>query len=63
MNFTLFQVLQIFDPGVRCVVQTEIEEDADKDEEEAKDPVEYLNRQLRRIRRGEAVERLKIRLR
>jgi hypothetical protein len=62
MGFRLFQMLQIFNPDVRHVVQTEIDEPCDEGEDdETEDAAEFLNRQLRRIRRGETVERLKIR--
>jgi len=61
MYFNLFQILQIFvQPGVRHVLAAEYDDDSDADVEG--DPEDF-NRQLRRIRRGETVERLKIRIR
>lgn len=61
MYFNLFQMLQVlFQPSVRHVVAVQLDEDQDEDAEG--DPEDF-HRQLRRIRRGETVERLKIRLR
>jgi len=61
MYFNLFQMLQIFvQPGVRHILTEEHDDHSDAD---AEGDLEDFNRQLRRIRRGETVERLKIRLR
>jgi hypothetical protein len=49
-------------PDVDYVLEQKYDEDADEDDEgDSSDPAENLNRQLRRIRRGEYVDRLILR--
>ena len=59
-----FLFLQTFHrPSLAHVVEVKREEDAeDEDEGEPDSPAAHLNRQLRRIRRGERVETLVLRL-
>jgi hypothetical protein len=56
------QTIHVFvDPGVRYVIAEKLEEPSEDDgEEDAADPAIHLERQLRRIRRGEEIERLTI---
>ncbi len=60
-----FQAVHIFvDPGVRYVIAEKLEEEAEDDgEDDLADPAKHLERQLRRIRRGEQIERLTVRIR
>ncbi len=59
-----FLFLQVFcRPSIANVVEVKQEEDADEDDEGDPGSVtKQLNRQLKRIRRGEPVERLVLRL-
>ncbi len=59
-----FLFLQVFyRPSVANVVEVKQEEDADEDDEgDPESLTKQLNRQLKRIRRGEPVERLVLRL-
>ena len=56
--------LHIFvDPGVRYVIAEKLDEHAEGDgENDPADPAKYFERQLRRIRRGEQLDRLTIRI-
>lgn len=56
------QTLHVFvDPGVRYVIAEQLRERTDEDgDEDLADPAKHLERQLRRIRRGEEVDRLTI---
>jgi hypothetical protein len=58
------QVLHVYvDPRVRYVIVQRLEEQAEDDgEDDCVDPGKHLERQLRRIRRGEEVDRLTIRM-
>jgi hypothetical protein len=58
------QFLQVFyRPSVAHVVEAKLDEDADEDESgEPETLAKQLHRQLRRIRRGERVDRLVLRL-
>ena len=58
------QAMHMFvDPAVRYVIAEKLEESSEDDgEDDSADPAIHLERQLRRIRRGERVERLKIRM-
>ncbi|MDX6456928.1 MAG: hypothetical protein QOE55_625 [Acidobacteriaceae bacterium] len=58
------QIIHVFvDPGVRYVVAEKLEESSkDDDEDDSADPAIHLERQLRRIRRGEQIERLTVRM-
>ena len=59
------QILHVYvDPRVRYVIVQRLEEQAEDDgEDDLADPGKHLERQLRRIRRGEQVDRLTIRMR
>jgi hypothetical protein len=59
-----FQYLQVFHrPSIAHLIQAKQDEDADEDDEGEPDtPARHLNRQLGRIRRGEKVEALVLRL-
>ena len=59
------QILHVYvDPRVRYVIVQRLEEEAeDEGEDDCADPGKHLERQLRRIRRGEEVDRLTIRMR
>jgi hypothetical protein len=61
---TAFQFMQAFHrPSMAYVIQAKQEEDADEDDQGGPDsPSRHLHRQLRRIRRGEPVDRLVLRL-
>jgi hypothetical protein len=61
---TALQFMQIFwQPEVEYVVEAKLEEDVDEDESGDPETLsKQLGRQLRRIRRGEPVERLVLRL-
>lgn len=61
---TILLFAQIFyRPSVAYVVEARQEADADEDDEgDPETPARLLNRQLRRIRRGEPVDRLVLRL-
>ena len=51
------------DPGVRYVIAERLDEQAEEGEEgDLMDPVKHLERQLRRIRRGEQLDPLTIRI-
>jgi hypothetical protein len=62
------QMLHLYvDPRVRYVIEQRLEEEAGGDGEEncaddCADPEKHFRRQLRRIRRGEPVDRLTIRM-
>lgn len=58
------QTLHIFvDPGVRYVIAEKLEEHAEEHgEDDPADPVKHFERQLSRIRRGEQLDRLTIRM-
>lgn len=58
------QTVHVFvDPGVRYVIAEKLEEATEDDgEDDSADPAIHLERQLRRIRRGEQIERLTIRM-
>jgi hypothetical protein len=59
------QILHVYvDPRVRYVIAQRLEEQAEDDgEDDCADPGKHLERQLRRIRRGEQLDRLTIRMR
>jgi hypothetical protein len=59
-----FQFMQIFHrPSTEYVLEAKQEEDADEDDNGDPDfPQKHLNRQLKKIRRGEHLERLEVRL-
>jgi hypothetical protein len=59
------QTVHIFvDPGVRFVISQTLEETSeDYNEEDSADTAIHFERQLRRIRRGDKVDRLTIRMR
>jgi hypothetical protein len=58
------QTVHVFvDPGVRYVIAEKLEEATEDDGgDDSADPAIHLERQLRRIRRGEQIERLTIRM-
>jgi hypothetical protein len=58
------QTVHVFvDPGVRYVISEKLEEPSEDDgKADPADPAIHLERQLRRIRRGEQIERLTIRM-
>jgi hypothetical protein len=58
------QTIHVFvDPGVRYVIAEKLEEPSEDDgKDDPADPEIHLERQLRRIRRGEQIERLTIRM-
>jgi hypothetical protein len=60
----MFQHLQVFfRPSMAYVLEAEQDESADEDESgEPESPLAAFHRQLRRIRRGEQVDRLVLRL-
>jgi hypothetical protein len=59
------QILHVYvDPRVRHVIVQRLDEQAEDDgEDDGPDPGKHLERQLRRIRRGEQIDRLTIRMR
>jgi hypothetical protein len=58
------QILHVYvDPRVRHVIVQRLDEQAEDDGDDGPDPGKHLERQLRRIRRGEQIERLTIRMR
>ena len=59
------QILHVYvDPRVRYVIAQRLEEQAEDDgEDDCADPGKHLEHQLRRIRRGEQLDRLTIRMR
>jgi hypothetical protein len=59
-----FQILQVFyRPTTAYVIEAKLEEDADEDDEgDPETPARLLHRQLRRIRRGEPIDTLVLRL-
>jgi hypothetical protein len=59
------QILHVYvDPRVRYVIAQRFDEQAEDDgEDDCADPGKHLDRQLRRIRRGEQIDRLTIRMR
>jgi hypothetical protein len=58
------QNLQVFTrPTVAYVLEEKYDEDADEDDDGGPDdPTAHLNRQLKRIRRGESIDTLTVRL-
>jgi hypothetical protein len=58
------QAVHVFvDPGVRYVISERLEEAAEDDgHDDPADPARHLEGQLRRIRRGEEIDRLTIRM-
>jgi hypothetical protein len=58
------QNLQVFTrPTVAYVLEEKYDEDADEDDDGGPDdPTEHLSRQLKRIRRGESIDTLTVRL-
>jgi hypothetical protein len=58
------QAVHVFvDPGVRYVIAERLKEPSEDDgKDDPADPAMHFERQLRRIRRGEQVERLTIRM-
>src|SRR5580658_3911732 len=57
------QILHVYvDPRVRYVIAQRLEEQAEDDGDDSADPVKHLEGQLRRIRRGEQLDRLTIRM-
>jgi hypothetical protein len=58
------QIIHVYvDPGVRYVIAEKLEESSKDDgEEDSADPAIHFERQLRRIRRGEQIERLTVRM-
>ena len=56
------QALQVFiEPNVQQILEEKLDESAEDDEEGGPDdPTAHLNRQLRKIRRGEPVDDLRI---
>jgi hypothetical protein len=56
------QALQVMaQPRVEYVIEEKFDDEADDDDEgDPCDPTKHLNRQLKRIRRGQAVERLTV---
>jgi hypothetical protein len=58
------QILHVYvDPRVRYVIAQRLEEQAEDDGgDDCADPGKHLERQLRRIRRGEQIDRLTIRM-
>jgi hypothetical protein len=58
------QTVHVFvDPGVRYVIAEKLEEPSEDDgKDDPADPAIHLERQLRRIRLGEQIERLTIRM-
>jgi glycine/D-amino acid oxidase-like deaminating enzyme len=61
---TAFQFMQVFHrPSMAYVLEAKQDEDADEDDQGDPDaPAKHLHRQLRRIRRGEQVDTLVLRL-
>jgi hypothetical protein len=61
---TSLQFIQVFyRPNMAYVLETKLEEDVDEDDSgDPETPAAHFNRQLRRIRRGERVETLVLRL-
>jgi len=59
-----FQILQVFyRPTTAYVIEAKLEEDADEDDEgDPETPARLLHRQLKRIRRGEPIDTLVLRL-
>lgn len=59
-----FQFMQVFHrPSMEHVLEAKQEDDADEDDNGDPDaPHKHLHRQLRRIRRGQHVDRLQVRL-
>jgi hypothetical protein len=58
------QILHVYvNPRVRYVIVQRLNEQAEDDGEDCADPGKHLERQLRRIRRGEQIDRLTIRMR
>jgi len=55
-----FQQIQLFvAPNAECPIAESLKEHAEEDDDEgAQNPARHLERQLRRIRRGERIERL-----
>jgi hypothetical protein len=64
MGMALLQVMWLFyRPSVACVLKVQEDEDADEDDEgDPENLKKQLSRQLKRIRRGEPVDRLVLRL-
>ncbi len=58
------QSLQVFTrPTLEYVLEEKYDEDADEDDDAGpEDPTAHLNRQLKRIRRGESIDALTVRL-
>jgi hypothetical protein len=58
------QTIHVFvDPGVRYLISERLEDASEDDsEEDPADPAIHFERQLRRIRRGEPIDRLTIRM-
>lgn len=59
-----FQFMQVFHrPSMAYVLEAKQDEDADEDDQGDPDtPTKHLHRQLRRIRRGEQIDTLVLRL-
>jgi hypothetical protein len=59
-----FQIVQVFyRPTVAYVIEAKLKEDAEDDDEgDPETPAKHLHRQLRRIRRGDPVDTLVLRL-
>ncbi|MGA2887423.1 MAG: hypothetical protein ABSE51_05175 [Terracidiphilus sp.] len=64
LGMAFLQVMRLFYPSsVACILKVQEDEDADEDEDgDPEDLKKQLDRQLKRIRRGEPVERLVLRL-
>ncbi len=60
-----FQTLQVLaQPEVQHILEEKQQEDADEDDEgDPDDPAAHLEQQLKKIRNGEKVDRLTVRLR
>ncbi|HUZ05556.1 MAG TPA: hypothetical protein VMU62_09360 [Acidobacteriaceae bacterium] len=59
-----FQALQIMaQPEVQYVLEEKLTDKAEDDDDGGpEDPTEHLNRQLKKIRRGKKIDRLKVRI-
>jgi hypothetical protein len=64
MGMAFLQVMWLFyRPSASCILRAQEDEDADEDDEgDPENLKKQLNRQYKRIRRGEPVDRLVLRL-
>jgi hypothetical protein len=67
LGLAFMQLIRVFyQPGLAHVLEAKLDEDADEDDsgdpESPEERLRHFHRQLRRIRRGEVIDRLVLRM-